>query len=723
MPEEDVSGLFDWLSGNQGGNSADTTQLKGKIDSLSKKVNSLDTSVTTLNKNFNTSVKNIDTIHNSVLNLKNEIDTLKGTDASLSEKVAKIDKVAKEADSLQQQIKSLKESMPSEIHMPKMVRLQKSVPVSGGTVSIPLPSGIKNPTVIALGEEEQTINVSLPKVNAKTISTINSVHLGRVSVTTSEAGYRIGKVNIGNKMSAKASTSTPGEIPKLHLPALQSKTIKSKLKLDGSTGLIAVTRNMLNKGMSLPNIPVPSMKPLDKFPEVKGLSMPRMWYVVFVPRYHWVNHCNGHMKGNKPEINKDCPYNGWVIPFYETPGMKKMGYTQKKNHIQTVITKLLPTKSEWGRWLAYGHMNDALGEVGNSYNHAAYENLLHAMGTWKAGSITLDCVLKPPLGKLMSAIVTPIVKGAITIDSKIDGLFHSTVNGMNKVIVGTPTSKYSGIKVKTLSSPYWRAKGRTYISALEYAVNQYNRSKTTKNAKMVHDYLIEAMKHPPTLRDSIVPYSGGINAALDAVRMNINSIISMSNVISRAIPIATIGNIKGSVDALTKPAYAYLQTLGKNISGMVDSLVGQYNSHIATFNRDSDKMRSKVIKAAKEAIVVLNTLINNYNKAITTTENEINKTIAHMNISLSYMAGKITETADKTNSAIKSAEDQLNSSVIPSVNDTIRTVNQAISAINSAKSQHLTIKTTRPLTPVISGDHFTVTMNKGTLHYTILGLQ
>ena len=603
------------------------------------------------------------------------------------------------------------------------VSVHKSVPVSGGTIKVSIPSGIKNPVVLAFAEEDKPVSVSFPKIPSKPLNLVNPVKLKKIDLKLDKSKYHVNGVKLKNLgMKKKASTSTLKNMSKASISKLNVNTIVSKLHLDGSTGLIAKTNNMLKKGMGLPSIPTPSMKMLPKFPTISGLGHPKLWYVVFVPRYHWVDRCSGHMKGTKPEINKDCPYNGWIIPYYETSDLKGKSYSKKKSTIESRIKKIFPTKSEWGKWLAYQKQGDALSEIKSGYSNAAYENMLHAMGTWKAGGITLDCVLKPPLGKLMSAVMSPAIRSIVRLDGKIDGTIKSAINALNKIVIGNSTNKYNGIKVPRLYSPYWRAKGRTYISALESAINTYNHNKTSKNAKTVRDYLVKVIQHPPVLKDAIVPYTGGINASIDAIRLNINSIISMSNVISKAIPIATVGSIKGSVDSLAKPAYSYINGLGRGIKSMVDTWIGQYNSYITGFNKQLGKMRKDTINSIKDTIAVLNQQIDKFNESISSLESNINKTVASTNSSLSYIANKLSESVNTFNTSILSTENNLNTNIIPSLNDTIKTVNSAIKTINNSKSGGITVKSTYPLTPKVSDGYFTVTMGKGTLHYTIIGM-
>ena len=543
--------------------------------------------------------------------------------------------------------------------------------------------------------------------------------ISSVSLTLNKAKYGNLVRNIGKK------------IPIIHMPTVGKAKILGQLRLtdywkNGKRvkGIKTLLTESEKKGMPMFKVNVPSIPKINSMPAINGLSLPRVWYAVFEPRKHKISNCGRN--DTEHEINKGCPYNGWIIPVFESPSVAKKSWSERQKNVKNTINKWFPvTHSDWGTWQVFDSVKGARAYIGGAYNERAYENFLHRMGGWNVGGIDFNCNLKPWIANLMHGTMTPSLKGILSIDNKVVSTVRSSVKGVTNTVVGKKTWRDH----EKVSFVMYRPKkligsNDTYLSKLQDAIKAYKNQPNPKNGSNVSLRLRLLLQNPPTKTTVKTHYTGGINAVLDYVKISLNDAIDTINAVSEAVPISLLSMTKASADKIIKPAYAYMKQLANGASNMVKTLIDQYNGYVKDFNNNSDDARSKLIERLNQTAASLESLIGQYNTAITKFQANINSAIAGINAALSTLEKNIENVVNSENGSISDVEHNINTNTIAPINETINALNGVISKLDGTAIQTVTTKVSKMIKPLeVTKTSFSISVPKGTLHYTIIGLQ
>ena len=668
-----------------------------------------------------------------IKDLEKQIKQLKASDTQQTKKLEKVSQLEKTVDDLKKAVQSAQQG-GGNVSIPKLVHTQKSVQVEGGTVRVPLPSGVKNPLVIAFAEEEKIVKMSLPKVKVNPLDPIGTVRLKRISVNIQKSRMSLSGVPSlqGAKIDARVLIGPiingASKIPKVHLPTINVNQIQNKL---GFQDMLKKTEDMQKKGMGMLKVNVPQLKKIDKMPTISGLSFPRVLYAVYDPHYTKCvtgpgqSHCS-----NVWVLDYSDPHFGMIIPLFEPKDISKLPEGQREGAMQKWANKHLPKKA--GRkWQICPDSLSIKNMANNIYGVSLTTWTLHGLGHWtiyqsRAFTIWADAI-KIPLGKLIGKVQEGIVSAGGEIISKAMDTIKGGIDTLNTYVVGKPATKSNEKMAISIYRPdIWIQKtsahpAKTYVQGLRDKVAEYKKHPTPAKAQVVRQYLQRLISYPPTKQTVRVGYTGGVNAALEAVKIMLNDSIDTINAISEALPIVLFGGVKASVDGLVKPAYKYISDLTKGVNSTITTFVDQYNSKAKTLNNSSDKMHQNLIKTLLETAKSVGNLTKKYNSALNSLDKRLRDIVKDANNALAYASSRIQKTVDDTNSAISSTESIINTKIVPKINSTISNINTTVKTINSTPEKTITTKTVRPLTPSIGTDSFTVQMGKGTLHYTVFG--
>ena len=591
-----------------------------------------------------------------------------------------------------------------------------------GTISVRFKNKFTSASVVVIGEETKTIDVNPPKISVNKLKKLSSIRLERIRVSIPtmrvSKAFNLKKFKINPKAVTSDIRTAANSLPKISIPTANANSIINKLGLGKGQTLSKSADNLKKSGLSAIKPPKIEIPKIDKYPTVKGIKFPKVYYAVFIPR-------RKNKKGKTiSSIPKNCPYTGWVIPFLETPDIAAFKDPNKKiKAVYNKVNKLFPIdKPEWdgSYWAVYTTIEGVESALKYEYGAKTYKNFLDTTGEWKVWVVGLDN-LKWPLGKLMSAVSTSFFVASAKVQDKIVSTFKSLTDTVDKYTVGKPTKKKTekmSVTVTTIN--------KQYLDQLRGSLKAYHRNPSKQNAKAVRQYLervVKPSKYNPKMETFTVDITGGINGAMAVMTDIINYNIDAMNLIMDAIPITIFGDMGMEIDTLFKNTGKMLSNIVISTRSTITEIIGKYNKMVTKLNDGLESQRQRIKKTMLESATSIEKTIRRYNDMVEEANDRLIQLSNDINKQLVKVRNSISDTVDSVNSMIESAERNINTNIITEVNKTIDTINSFIDSINTHRKPPVNISQTRILTPVTYGPTgFTVNAQKGKIKYIAIGI-